>query len=377
MSRRIVTVLSGAGALVALVAMLMLVAANGDDASGGSRADSPFRAGALTVGLQDDQITGVIDDPVATRIDRIASSGVVFARVDVSWPAIAVTRPAAPADPDDPAYRWARYDEVLDGLAARNIEPIVVFTGSPGWANGGKGPEAAPEVEAYGAFVRAFATRYRGHEHGRVGVFEPWDEPNNPLKLMPQWDASGTTPASPAIYAGLLGRAYTEIKAVTSDAIVVGSSAAHIETSVPPAGGVSVLDWIAGLAALTPRMDAVAQHIEPTIPPSAASDVVPSFATMPRLMQELDTLAPGAPVLITRFGYATPPGGLSEADQAAFLTQGLQRLAAQPRVRLAIWGSVRDTPGRYLGLLGEDGVEKAAWPVFANGPKALPSAATP
>ncbi len=377
MSRRLLTVLSGVGTLLALVAMLVLVAANSDDTSGSARADSPFRAGALTVGLQDDQITGVIDEPVSARIDRLASTGVAFSRVDVSWPAIAVTAPAAPTDPNDPAYRWTRYDEVLDGLAARRIEPIVVFSGSPGWANGGKGPETAPDIEAYGAFVRAFASRYQGQGRARVGVYEPWDEPNNPLKLMPQWDESGTKPASPAIYAGLLDRAYSEIKAVAPYAIVVGSSAAHIETSMPPVGGVSVLDWVAGLTALTPRMDAVAQHIEPTIAPSAPSDAVPSFATMPRLMQALDKLAPGAPVLITRFGYATPPGGLSEADQAAFMTQGLQRLAAQPRVRLAMWSSVRDTPGRYFGLLREDGAEKAAWPVFANGPKALPSAATP
>ena len=80
MSRRLLTVLSGAGMVVALAVMLVLVAASSGDTAGGSRADTPFRAGALTVGLQDDQITGVIDDPVATRLDRIASSGVAFSR---------------------------------------------------------------------------------------------------------------------------------------------------------------------------------------------------------------------------------------------------------------------------------------------------------
>jgi len=376
MSRRLVTVATGAGALVALIAMLAFIVTS-DDTSAGPRTDSPFREGALTVGLQDDQITGVIGDSAATRIERLVSSGVAFTRVDVSWPAVAPRRPAAPADPNDPAYRWTRYDDVLGGLAARRIEPLVVFSGSPGWANGGKGPEVAPDVEAYGAFVHAFATRYGRQGRPRVRLYEPWDEPNTPLRLMPQWDASGTKPASPAIYAGLLNRAFTEIKAVSSDAIVVGSSAGDVETSAPPAGGVSVLDWTAALTALHPSMDAVAQHIEPSIAPSAPSDAVPSFATLPRLIQELDRLAPGAPVLITRFGYATPPGGLSETDQAAFVTQGLQRLAAEPRVRLVVWGSVRDTPQRQFGLLRQDGTEKPAWSVFATGPKALPSAAAP
>ena len=377
MSRRLISVATGLGALAALITMLALVVVNSGDTQGSSKAASPFRAGALTVGLQDDQITGVIADSVATRIERLVSSGVAFTRVDVSWSAVAPTRPAAPTDPNDPAYQWTRYDEVLDGLAARRIEPLVDFSGSPGWANGGKGPEVAPDVEAYGAFVHAFATRYRGQGRPRVRLYEPWDEPNTPLKLMPQWDASGTKPASPAIYAGLLNRAFTEIKAVSSDAIIVGSSAGDIETSAPPAGGVSVLDWTAALTVLHPRMDAVAQHIEPSIAPSAPSDAVPSFATLPRLMQELDQLAPGAPVLITRFGYGTAAGGLTEADQAAFVTQGLQRLAAAPRVRLVIWGSVRDTAERQFGLLRQDGAEKPAWSVFATGPKALPSAATP
>ncbi len=377
MRGRFLILVTGVGMVLALAAMLVLVAANGGSTSSDPAQGSPFRAGALTVALQDDQITGAIDVPVAARLDRIAASGVTFSRVEVSWPAVAPARPATPADPADPAYQWTRYDEVLDGLATRRIAPIVVFTGSPEWANGGKGPEAAPDVDAYGAFVRAFATRYSGQGHTRVRIYEPWDQPNNPLKLMPQWDAGGTNPASPAIYAGLLSRASSEIKAVTPDAIIVGSSAAGIEASAPPTGGVSVLDWVAGLAVLSPRMDAVAQHLEPSIPPSAPSDAVPSFATMPRLIQELDKLAPGAPVLITRLVYSTPPGGLTEADQAAFLTQALQRLAAQPRVRLVVWGSVVDSSGRHAGLLRADGAEKAAWPVFANGPKALPSAATP
>lgn len=376
MNGRVVTWVTGVGALLALVVMLAFVVVDSDEASPDTAA-LPFRSGALTVGLQDDEITATLDDSVGARVERLAASGVTFTRLDVSWLAIAPTAPATPTDPNDPAYQWARYDEVMDALAARSLEPIVAFSGSPGWANGGKGPEVAPDVAAYGAFVRAFATRYRGQGRPRVRIYEPWDEPNNPLKLAPQWDAAGTKPVSPTTYAALLNRAFAEIKAVAPDAFVVGSSAAHIEASAPPNGGVGVLEWLAALAALDTDMDAVAQHVEPLIPPAAPSDAVPSFATLPRLMQELDAVAPGAPVLITRFGYATSPGGLTEADQAAFLTQGLQRFAAESRIRLVVWGSVRDLPGRNLGLIREDGAEKAAWPVFATGPKALPSAATP
>jgi polysaccharide biosynthesis protein PslG len=358
--------------------MVVLIVANrnGDDGSA-TAAVGPFRAAALTVGLQDDQITSVIDDSVTARADRLAASGVTFTRLDVSWVTIAPTAPAAPTDPNDPAYLWERFDTVVDALAARKLEPIVAFSGSPSWANGGGGPEAAPDVEAYGAFVHAFATRYSGAGRPRIRVFEPWDAPNTPARLMPQWDPAGAKPASPAIYAALLNRAYAEIKAVDPDAIVAGSSAGHVEASLPPTGGVGVLDWLAALTALAPKMDAVAQHIEPTSAPSAPSEAVPSFSTLPRLMQELGRLAPKAPVLITKLDYATPPGGLTEADQAAYLTQALQRLAGESSIRLVVWGSLRDGPARFTGLLHEDGTEKAAWAVFAAGQKALPSAATP
>ena len=366
------------GTLIAALAMVILIVVNRNPDDGATPANAgPFRAAALTVGLQDDQITAVIDDSVAARVDRLAASGVTFTRLDVSWVTIAPTAPAAPTDPNDPAYLWERFDAVVDALVARSLEPIVAFSGSPSWANGGGGPEAAPDVEAYGAFVRAFATRYSGQGRPRIRVFEPWDAPNNPSRLMPQWDSTGTKPASPATYAALLNRAYAEIKAVAPDATVVGSSAGHIEASAPPLGGVGVLDWLGALTALAPKMDAVAQHMEPTSAPSAPSEAVPSFSTLPRLMQELGRLAPGAPVLITKLDYATPPGGLAEADQAAYLTQALQRLAGESAIRLVIWGSLRDSPGRFAGLLHEDGSEKPSWAVFAGGQKALPSAATP
>lgn len=377
MRGRPLTVVSGAAALAALVVMLVLVAlgSDGESSTDAARAAGPLPGGALTVGVQDDQIAIVSADLIPSRVERIAASGVRFTRVDISWVEIAANRPANLADPNDPAYRWERSDAILDGLSARGIEPIVVFSRSPGWGNGGGGPESAPDLDAYAGFVRAFAARYDGQLHARVRLYEPWDEPNNPALLAPQW-VDGA-PASPGTYAEMLRRAYSEIKAVNPQALIIGVSGAHIEASAPPAGGVSLVDFLQGLTATTPPMDAVAFHLEPQVAPNAPSDAVPSFASLPRLIREIDRVAPDAPILVTRFGYATPPGGLAEADQATYLTQALQRLAANPRIRFVSWYALQDGPARASGLLRPDGSEKPAWATLTDGPKVLPSAVGP
>ena len=377
--KRLVPLLTGIGALIALGVMIALVAIGPGDDGGAAATGSPFPARALTVSVQDDQLPIVSPELIAGRIDRIAASGVRFTRVDVFWVEIAANRPAAPRDPSDPAYSWSRYDAIIDGLSARGIEPIVVFSRTPGWANDDKGPEWSPDGDAYSAFVRAFATRYSGGAHARVRLFEPWNEPNNPLTFMPQWEGSGTqvAAASPARYADLLRRAWTEVKAVSSQSLVIGLSLAHVETSAPPAGGVSVTDFIQALVADPPPMDAAGIHLAPRGAPNAPSEAVPSFATLPRLVQDIDRVAPGVPVMVTQFGYSTPPGGLSEAVQATYLTQALDRMAAVPRIRLGVWFSLQDTPERPSGLLRLDGSEKPSWTAFVTSPKALPSGAGP
>ncbi len=147
--KRLLPLLTGIGAIIALGVMIALVAIGPDDDGGAATAGSPFPARALTVAVQDDQLPIVSPELIPGRIDRIAASGVRFTRVDVFWVEIAANRPAAPRDPSDPAYSWSRYDAIIDGLSARGIEPIVAFSRTPSWANDEKGPEWSPDGEAY------------------------------------------------------------------------------------------------------------------------------------------------------------------------------------------------------------------------------------
>lgn len=373
--RRALTIASGVGALAALIVMLVAIVTGvgGDDAS---PAVQEFPSGSLAVGLQDDEITAASADQVERRLDRLASSGVTVTRVGVRWLEIAPFRPARPADPTDPVYEWGRLDAVLDGLAKRHIRTIVDVSGTPPWANGGRGPEWAPSADDYGAFIRALATRYDGTAHAALRFLEPWNEPNNPLVLMPQWEVAGgeATAASPGRYGALLARARTELASAAPDAQVIGLAAAPIPVSAPPTGGVGVLDFVNGLAAGGAPMDAVSVHLTAA---GAGTDPAQALGPLPALTRELDHLAPGAPVLVTEVGLPTPAEGPSEAVQAAAIPVALRRLAADPAIRLAVWRSAQDGVDSRFGLVRANGSEKPGWAVFVDSPKSLPSGSAP
>ena len=99
---------------------------------------------------------------IEARLDLVAATGVRVTRVDVLWNELAPTRPARADDLADPAYRWSRYDRVVDGLARRGIAAILNVYRSPSWANGGRGPAWALSEADYGAFMTALARRYDG-----------------------------------------------------------------------------------------------------------------------------------------------------------------------------------------------------------------------
>jgi hypothetical protein len=343
-------------------------------------------ADGLAIGIQDDRL-GV--DPAPTwpaRMDRLTATGIHITRVDVLWNAIAPTKPAAPRDPDDPAYRWAALDAVVDGLSARGIAVIANVYRSPSWANGGRDPSWAPDAEDFGNFMSALSRRYSGTFaddagalHGRIAFFEPWNEPNISYFFKPQWrvPSYGTAiPEAPVLYAAMLRAAYSAVKANQPDAWVIGVDGAPTNTDVPPDDSMAVVTFVRTLRRLQPPMDAYSQHIYPALGPTT-SVAMPSYRRIPDLLRELDPLAPGAPLLLTETGYTTEPSPLrqahvTEAEQAEYLTQAVDLVRAQPRVRLFMWFNLQDNPGWPGGLLREDGTPKPSWDVFLALPKLFP-----
>ncbi len=364
----------GLGALVALLVMVVLVIR--DPSSDGADGVPGLPAGHLTLGVQDDRLATDDVAGIVAGVDRIRATGVTVTRVDVAWADVAPNRPDDPANPDDPAYVWTRTDAIFDGLRQREIRAIVVFSASPGWANGGRGREWAPDAAAFGDFVRAVVTRY-DEDRADIIAVEPWNEPNNPGYLMPQWDGVGpdATASAPAAYAELAREARDALS--RTDAALVGPSTADIAASAPGVGGVSVADFVGALAEVSPApvFDATAQHMQPqSAPGDAAGDGrVPSLATLPDLLTLFDRIAPGRDLLLTRIAYPTPPGGMSHQDQSTALTETFDVLRSNPRVRLMMWGPLQDTIENPSGLVTVAGAGKPALEVFTRTPKELVS----
>lgn len=128
---------------------------------------------------------------------------------------------------------WEKYDHIV-GLAERyNVQVMARLSNPPAWsrAQGNEiGTYAPPDnLSDYGDFVEAVARRYQN----RIHVYQIWNEPN----IYPEW---GLKPINAAEYVALLREAYTRIKAVDPDAIVVmGALAATIELDRNRTEGVS------------------------------------------------------------------------------------------------------------------------------------------
>jgi hypothetical protein len=349
-------------------------------------------ARAAIVGLQDDRLQTVDGPVLEARLDALAATGARVTRVDVSWADVAPTRPASPGNPDDPAYRWSRYDAIFRGLAARGIGTIVDFYVTPPWATRSGAPNAAPRAADGAAFVGALARRYSGSwpdplTAGRslpeLRRIEVWNEPNIGQFYFPQCRRVGARFVldAPRTYAALLAASYRAIKAANPDAIVIAGVAGPVGDSnrlcTSLDSSVGTLSFVQELARQRPPIDAWSQHIYPIGSPSTAY-FFPSWSTMRALSRAVDRLRKGAPIYVTETGYHTSYNRyhryfVSERQQAAWLGETFQQAARHPRVEVAIWFNLQDNPFWTGGLLRGDGSAKPAYASFA----ALAAASAP
>ena len=72
-------------------------------------------------------------------------------------------RPAHPTNPDDPAYSWGAYDNMVRAAAENKIKVLFSIWGTPAWANKSKGLNHAPTLARdLRNFSYAAAKRYSG-----------------------------------------------------------------------------------------------------------------------------------------------------------------------------------------------------------------------
>ena len=284
----------------------------------------------IRYGVQDDAWleygSGTIDD----RLDELDTLGVDVVRVTVDWRA---------TEPRPGVYDWSRADRLLDGLHSRGIAPLVTLYGSPGWANGGHPENWAPvSTTSFAAFARHIAERY-----AYVSMWTIWNEPNQRRWLRP------TTPAT--YVKKLLNPAYAAIHSVSPRSQVAGGVTAPRGST----GGVSPVDWIAGMAKAHARLDAYAHNPYPLrpgeTPMSGGCDHCETItmATLPRLLRDVQrAFGVHTRIWLTEYGYQTNPPdrflGVSYATQSKYVSEAALCAYEAPRVDVLIHYLVADEP---------------------------------
>lgn len=335
----------------------------------------------MPIGFQDDATFRWSKNP-PRELDEAAAAHASLIRTIADWRAIAPARPRRATNPFDPAYRLNDLDQLVRGAQERGIRVMITIWGTPRWANGGHGPNVAPKRLAdLTNFARALAARYSGRYRGYpyVGRYSVWNEPNLGIFLTPQFDA-GRNIVSPRIYASLYRAAYKGIKTGNRSALVaIGETSNQgrdhplrgVNDSVAPATFARLLARQHGL-----RFDAYATHPYPTRPGLPPTQKVrwPNV-TLTRLKQFEHSLdgwfhRRNVPVWITEYGYETKPAertGVTNAQQAAYLSRVVRQLRADPRVHMFIWFIFRDSPHSLWqsGVYASSGHAKRSYRVFS------------
>lgn len=142
--------------------------------------------------------------------------GVNVFQIDLNWAQTAPTRPAQPSHADDPAYQWpAQLNVALNQARLYGIKICLLVQGTPGWANGGRSSDWAPNHPGdYGDFLTAASRRYPS-----VHLWMIWGEPNRGGSFEPM---PAHSPVGPRRYALVLNSAYHALKRVSRANTVIG-----------------------------------------------------------------------------------------------------------------------------------------------------------
>ena len=302
------------------------------------------------------------------QVDRAARSGSEWLRIFVDW-STAEQRPGEL----NPFY-LNEFDGRVNRARAAGMKVLMVVTRSPSWASGSADPNRPPaDAGTYASFLRRYAERYRG----RVAAWEIWNEPDEAPSWAPAPDA--------ARYTDLLRAAYPAVKQGDPGARVVlgglvGNDYRFLE-QVYGSGGKGAFDAVGthtDTACLTSPPEE--QYREPDGRIGRFS-----FTGYREVRRTMLANGDDKPVWLTEIGWSTltktcrvggragtKPSGVSEADQARYLTKAYRCLQNDPFVAVAMWFSLQDvdrSDTRYdhrLGLLRDDGSRKPAYGAFRD-----------
>jgi hypothetical protein len=350
----------------------------------------------MRVGIYDEAQTlyGPVDKTFAT----FKQLHVQEVRLNLYWGGrygVAASRPVHATNPADPAYHWVLYDRTVNFAAQNGVHVLFSIYGTPRWANGGRAANVAPTRPTdLRNFAFAVARRYSGTYPGADGRILPavrdwlaWNEPNNPLFLVPQFrkTAAGWTIQSAVDYAKICNAVYSGVHATLAPGERVGCGVTSPRGNNNPNSArpsVSPLAFVRAVKkAGLKTFDAWAHHPyyagpsdQPTTKPVTAKGTPSTAVTLGNigdLIREVTQLYGNKRIWITEYGYQTNPPdalfGVTYAKQAGYLTQAFAIARRNPRIDMMLWFLLKDEPslgGWQSGLETVGGKHKPAYAAF-------------
>ena len=262
----------------------------------------------------------------------------------------------------------------VNRVRAAGKTPIMVLLDAPDWASSvaDARPHKPPaNATDFSAFAGELAT-WLHQKDGPAPVYEVWNEP----------DAADFWGGAPDVdlYTALLRNSYTAIKAGDPRALVLtgpttGNNYAWIE-SLYARGAKGSFDGVAV------HTDTACSIVGPDVfyrDPATGRLGRYTFLAYREVRASMLANGDDKPIWMSEIGWSTTSavcasgdsagkkaGGVSEADQAEFLSKGFACLANDPYVVSAQWFTLRDAPSHHYGLLRQDGSAKPAAARFAG-----------
>jgi hypothetical protein len=292
------------------------------------------------------------------ELDGLQAMGARWIRFDIAWSDIQAKGPDS--------YDWSRYDAVIRGASSRHIDVLGMIGYTPRWAapSGATSDKFPPrDIADYARFAAAAARRY-----APIGVhtWEIWNEPNIPKFWKP----------APRVhqYATMLEQASTAITAVDHTAIVLTGGTSPAKTT---SDAISPVDFLRGLYADGAGRSFAAVAAHPYSFPALPSDDEPSSAwsqldrTTPSLRSVMMDHGDGSKkIWATEYGAPTSHAGVTDAQQAAMITQAYAIFRAEPWTGPLFVYSYKDNEDLF-GLLRDDGSRKPSWGAFRDAANAF------
>jgi WD40 repeat protein len=131
-------------------------------------------------------------------------------------------------EPESGKYRWVDPDNIVKAFGDQQAKILMRIHGTPPWARPADTSLTHPPKATadFAKFMTALATRYKG----KVAAYEIWNEPN----LDYEW---GYQRPDPTAYTQLLKAAYTAIKQVDPNVLVISGGLATTGQGSPTAYG--------------------------------------------------------------------------------------------------------------------------------------------